>query len=321
MTAIVGILNKKGIAIAADSAVSFSNGTRTLYNKDGQEETVSDTKILNSGDKMLRLKDKQRVAVMIVGNSHLCLSSSQHIPWDVIIRWYRKEHDESGFPSLKDYIEDLMGFVNSNLLKGSECFKPSEPTFLVFAGYAENDRYPSICYCEVPEVKNGKISCLPPQNLQTISEKKESAVFALGMPYIIDSIKYGIQEERIDSISRQLPTVLTDLLYKVDLYEQAMSINREHFASKVKEMIQENKKRHYSQLLELIKNYNLNDMAALAENMIKATELHRKITFQQENVGGLVDLALITRNDGFQWLNRKSWYEPSRGGQYGKFGI
>ena len=321
MTAIVGILNKKGIAIAADSAVTFSNGTRTLYNKDGQAETVSESKILNSGDKMLRLKDKQLVAVMIVGNSHLCLSSSQHIPWDVIIRWYRKLHDESGFPSLEAYIEDLMGFVNSHLLKGTECFKPSEPTYLVFAGYAENDRYPSICYCEVPEVKNGKISCLPPQELQTISDKKESAIFALGMPYIIDSIKYGIQEERINPISRLLPTVLSDLLFKVGLYEQAININREHFTSKAKELIQESKKKHYSQWLEVIKNYNLKDMAALAENLIKATELHRKITFQQENVGGLVDLALITHDDGFQWLNRKSWYDPSRGGQYGKFGI
>lgn len=141
------------------------------------------------------------------------------------------------------------------------------------------------------------------------------------MPYIIDSIKYGIQEERIDTISHQLPTVLSDLLFKVGLYEQAININREQFTDEAKKLIQAEKMKHYSQWLEVIKNYSLKDMAALAENLIKATELHRKITFLQENVGGLVDLALITHNDGFQWLNRKSWYEPSRGGQYGKFGI
>ena len=63
------------------------------------------------------------------------------------------------------------------------------------------------------------------------------------------------------------------------------------------------------------------DRSGMAENLIKATELHRKITFLQEGVGGLIDLAIITREDGFQWLNRKSWYEPSKGGRYGKFGI
>ena len=73
--------------------------------------------------------------------------------------------------------------------------------------------------------------------------------------------------------------------------------------------------------LEAIKEYNLQKMASLAENLIKATELRKKIMNEAEEVGGLIDLAVITKNDGFQWLNRKSWYEPSRGGQYGKFGI
>ena len=73
--------------------------------------------------------------------------------------------------------------------------------------------------------------------------------------------------------------------------------------------------------LEAIKGYNLQKMASLAENLIKATELRKKIMNEAEEVGGLIDLAVITKNDGFQWLNRKSWYDPSRGGQYGKFGI
>ena len=307
MTAIVGILNKKGIAIAADSAVTFSSG--------------KDTKILNTGDKMLRLKDGQPVAVMIVNNSHLCLSSSYHLPWDVIIRWYRKLHDSTGFPKLADYINDFMSFVDSDILEGIENFKPLEPTYMVFAGYGETDNYPSICYCEIQEVKNGKLCYLPLQNLKTISDERESIVFPLGDDDIIGSILFGIQEERIEPISQQFSLVLTNILLQEKLYEQAMSINNEVIASKVEKLIQGQKGKNYIQWLEVIKKYSLQEMAALAENLIKSTELHRKITFQQERVGGLVDLALITRNDGFQWLNRKSWYEPSKGGQYGKFGI
>ena len=56
-----------------------------------------------------------------------------------------------------DYIEDFMEFVNSDILTGSENYKPSESTHLVFAGYGETDSYPSICSCEVQEVKNGKL--------------------------------------------------------------------------------------------------------------------------------------------------------------------
>ena len=81
------------------------------------------------------------------------------------------------------------------------------------------------------------------------------------------------------------------------------------------------KKESEEDWLKAIKNYSLQEMASLAETLIKATELHRNIMFKEETVGGLIDLAVITREDGFQWLNRKSWYEPSKGGQYGKFGI
>lgn len=321
MTAIVGILNKKGIAIAADSAVTFSSGERTLYNKEEKEESVSDTKILNSGDKMLRLKDGQPVAVMIVGNSHLCLSSSEHLPWDVIIRWYRKQRDNTGFARVEDYITDFFSFVNSVILKGAVNFKPSESTHLVFAGYGEADLFPSMCMCEVTGIGKRGINCLPPKNMTVITDSQQSAIFSDGMPYIINAIQNGIQEERIEPIASQIPGVIKDILYQAELFEQAERINMEMVSNKAQELIRQSKTKHHQQWLKAIKDYSLQQMAALAENLIKATELHRKITFQQENVGGLVDLALITRNDGFQWLNRKSWYEPSRGGQYGKFGI
>lgn len=61
MTAIVGILNRKGIAIAADSASTTQN------------------KIINSGNKMLRLSDVIPAAVMVVNNSAIA-----QMPWEVI---------------------------------------------------------------------------------------------------------------------------------------------------------------------------------------------------------------------------------------------
>ena len=56
MTAIVGILNRKGIAIAADSASTTQN------------------KIINSGNKMLRLSDgiEKRMAKL---NLALCVTA------------------------------------------------------------------------------------------------------------------------------------------------------------------------------------------------------------------------------------------------------
>lgn len=76
------------------------------------------------------------------------------------------------------------------------------------------------------------------------------------------------------------------------------------------------------QWLNTLCDYDLQDMAQLAENLIAMTSLERHMTFSEEGVGGPIDLAIITKNNGFTWLSRKSWYHHvDVGGRYGKFGV
>lgn len=320
MTAIVGILNKRGIAIASDSAVTFTNAIQEVAIQNKNEKVISvKDKVVNSGDKMLRLKDNQPVAVMIVGNSLLT-----KLPWDVIVRWYRKQNDSSGFPKLEDYVQQFKVFVDSEIIashiKNDVVLKENERTFLVFAGYGEDEAYPSICQYEVTGINKSKLQWQL-SGSANISGEQESNIFTSGQSDIIDAIELGIQNERIGVIRKRFQTLIEDLLTQNLLDSLIGKIDYPAIRQEVADLIRESGKDHLRQHLEAIKQFDLQKMACLAENLIKATELHRKITFRQEGVGGLVDLAVITREDGFQWLNRKSWYEPSKGGQYGKFGI
>ena len=320
MTAIVGILNKRGIAIASDSAVTFTNAIQEVAIQNKNEKVISvKDKVVNSGDKMLRLKDNQPVAVMIVGNSLLT-----KLPWDVIVRWYRKQNDSSGFPKLEDYVQQFKVFVDSEIIashiKNDVVFKENERTFLVFAGYGEDEAYPSIYQYEVTGINKSKLQWQL-SGSANISGEQESNIFTSGQSDIIDAIELGIQNERIGVIRKRFQTLIEDLLTQNLLDSLIGKIDYPAIRQEVADLIRESGKEHLRQHLKAIKQFDLQKMACLAENLIKATELHRKITFRQEGVGGLIDLAVITREDGFQWLNRKSWYEPSKGGQYGKFGI
>ena len=320
MTAIVGILNKRGIAIASDSAVTFTNAIQEVAIQNKNEKVISvKDKVVNSGDKMLRLKDNQPVAVMIVGNSLLT-----KLPWDVIVRWYRKQNDSSGFPKLEDYVQQFKGFVDSEIIashiKNDVVFKEKERTFLVFAGYGEDEAYPSICQYEVTGINKSKLQWQL-SGSANISGEQESNIFTSGQSDIIDAIELGIQYERIGVIRKRFQTLIEDLLTQNLLDSLIGKIDYPAIRQEVTDLIRESGQEHLRKHLEAIKQFDLQKMACLAENLIKATELHRKITFRQEGVGGLIDLAVITRENGFQWLNRKSWYEPSKGGQYGKFGI
>lgn len=320
MTAVVGILNKRGVAIAADSAVTFPNADKKVaQNQRGDKIIFSNDKVINSGDKMLRLKDGQPVAIMIVGCALL-----RNLPWDIIIRWYRKKSGSSGFSKFQEYIDHFKEFVESDIIPKyihkDYIFAEVETTKLVFAGYGEKECYPCICQYTVNGVGNGKLQWSS-DDCRVISDNVESTIFTSGKSDIIDAIELGIQNKRIAPIYKQFQDLIDNVLDQAMFSRLKSKIDYAAIRNEIKELIAESGRKQLHNKLNDIAEYDLQKMACLAENLIKATELHRKISFQQEEVGGLVDLAVITKNDGFQWLNRKSWYEPSKGGRYGKFGI
>lgn len=91
MTAEVAIINSNGVALAADSAV-----------------TIGSQKIINSAIKLFALSKTEPVGVMVYGNANLL-----NIPWETLIKIYRKEHAKSRFEKLKDYAESFLSFLKS----------------------------------------------------------------------------------------------------------------------------------------------------------------------------------------------------------------
>lgn len=93
MTAVVGVLNKRAVAIAADSAV-----------------TVGDThKVMNTGNKIFSLSKYAPVGVAIYGAESLMST-----PWEVIIKCYRRELGQKKFSYLREYVEDFLRFLKKH---------------------------------------------------------------------------------------------------------------------------------------------------------------------------------------------------------------
>lgn len=92
MTAIVGVLNKHAVAIAADSAVTLGGGK----------------KVMNVANKLFALSKHHPVAIAIYGNAEFIGT-----PWETIIKEYRKKLGEKSFPHLKGYIDDFIKFLKN----------------------------------------------------------------------------------------------------------------------------------------------------------------------------------------------------------------
>ncbi len=48
----------------------------------------------------------------------------------------------------------------------------------------------------------------------------------------------------------------------------------------------------------------------MAESLVNLTCFKRRVTLDAETVGGPVDVAVISKGDGFVWVKRKSYFDP-----------
>jgi len=48
----------------------------------------------------------------------------------------------------------------------------------------------------------------------------------------------------------------------------------------------------------------------MAESLVNLTKFKRRVSKEQETVGGPIDVAVITKGDGFVWIKRKHYFQP-----------
>ena len=70
------------------------------------------------------------------------------------------------------------------------------------------------------------------------------------------------------------------------------------------------RKTYTEPLLNTVVSLDKEDMANMAESFISLTSLVRRMQPGEETVGGPVDVAVISKGDGFVWINRKHYFRP-----------
>lgn len=67
--------------------------------------------------------------------------------------------------------------------------------------------------------------------------------------------------------------------------------------------------KYVSPVLKVIRGLPKEEMAVLAEALVETTGLRRRMDSVIESVGGPVDVAVLSRADGFIWLKRKHYFD------------
>ena len=210
------------------------------------------------------------------------------------------------YPIPKKLVQEILSILKLNFQK---CGWMDDYTGIVICGYGERELFPTNHTFKVSG-KLGKGLIYFEENITRISPNDlTSSIGTYAQSEVVHTFIKGIDPdfgERIeDKISYMLSSIAEYLPAK---YKSKIPEIIELF----KEYMQDTIDVHYKRpVLDIVDSLEKNDLTSMAEAMINLTALKRHVTTDSETVGGPIDVAYISKGDGFIWIKKKTNYDPA----------
>lgn len=194
-------------------------------------------------------------------------------------------------------------------------------TGLIFTGFGEEEIYPQLIPINISIVIDNRLRFYINENRSaSISNSNNGAVCPFAQTDVIDTILTGIDPSldniylnNFDALFKKYNQAILDSIGDTNplLSEQIQNLNTEAIVNEFSALNQQIKREnHISPLMNAVSNLAKEDLSEMAESLIYLTYLKRRITFAEESVGGPVDVAVISKGDGFVWIKRKHYFRP-----------
>ncbi|MBU0487903.1 MAG: hypothetical protein KKA07_14480 [Bacteroidetes bacterium] len=194
-------------------------------------------------------------------------------------------------------------------------------TGLVFVGFGEEEIYPQLMPVNVSFVFDNRLRYYYDiQNSAIISDSNNGAVRPFAQTDVIDTILSGIDPnlnntflENFGELFKKYNLLILEKIGETNpsLSAQIQALNTQSIIDEYSKMNQQILKENYIiPLMNAVSHLSKEDLAEMAESLIYLTYLKRRITNAEESVGGPIDVAIISKGDGFIWIKRKHYFKP-----------
>lgn len=219
--------------------------------------------------------------------------------------------------------EDVSDLICETLFEvfSRECIQRKHYTGIAFFGYGEKEIYPVLYQTMVFNSFAGKIYWAEKEVDKVSNTKPDAFICPMAqtdvMTTYITGISPLIENTFITSTIEAIKLILSNIQNSVRAFNSDLStaigqidINPivQSYVNGITKFKNENA---ISPLMNTIATMEKEDLAELAENLIYLTSLKRRITPDMESVGGPVDVAIVSKGDGFIWIKRKHYFDPT----------
>ncbi|HEY1474018.1 MAG TPA: hypothetical protein VGF53_08045 [Pseudolabrys sp.] len=202
-------------------------------------------------------------------------------------------------------------------------------TGLVFAGFGEKNEFPALHHLTIDGLFSDQLRCFETQYYSVgQSGAEQGTVLSFAQPNVTRHFLYGVDEaldKRIAAhFAEEIKDLKTEIGLKLNLGSKRLKVLREALEQGADTILQrynakagaDLKKEAFADTEEMVALMPKQEMADLAEALVNITIIKGKASSDQETVGGPVDVAIISRHEGFVWIKRKHYFDPKYNARY-----
>lgn len=223
-------------------------------------------------------------------------------------------------------LKKICGNIFSKFPKGIENRNKSG---IVVTGFGSDDTFPAIQSFDIVGVANNKLKFNKVLDEQ-INFNNAFGIYPFAQTEMVHTFMLGVDPTYLKIEEMYLTAIFSE--YSGNLLtifqNQMSSEEKRRLKSKMLKLNKEILKEFKNYLKSYREKYNVkpvtnvvkylpkSELALMAESLIHLTSLKRKFTDESETVADPIDVAVISKGDGFIWIKRKHYFERNLNPSY-----
>lgn len=197
------------------------------------------------------------------------------------------------------------------------------------AGFGEKEHFPVLQELQFYGVYGGRLKCRE-VSIAEVTQQEPALIRAFAQSDVVDSFLYGVSPELYGSLEEEVTRFLvgqadaiidgfptTRKAKKTQYKEKARDLVKNLAVNLFRELGERTAERFYGPIVGSIAHLPKNELAHVASTLVSLSSFQKRVSLSEdETVGGPVDVAVITKGDGFVWVDRKHYFKAELNPHY-----
>lgn len=192
---------------------------------------------------------------------------------------------------------------------------------IVIAGYGEDEYLPRLYSTSIELMIRNKLRALSSRKSE-VTPSNRAMIVPFAQQEMVHAFMTGIDPRINDHIRTTSDSLflgmVNQILNAVETHDadfgkklrRTVVPSAKSALAKVHENWDEQCVNYWAPIVNMAASLPKDELGAMAEALVNLTKFRRRVSRDRETVGGPIDVAVISKGDGFVWVKRKHYFKP-----------